>query len=131
MLGDNDMKKSRYKKRSERKRMKGTVQYYNERKGYGIIEGDDGTDVLIYKKDLDFRTLLCAGDEIEYEIKYSKRGPRAIRVHLCRDLQFPYQYGGVMYVENDTHSSQKSKQFLLGKKPENKTLGGSFDIMAR
>ena len=35
---------------------KGIVQYYNERKGYGLIEGKDGKDILVYKEDLDFLT---------------------------------------------------------------------------
>jgi CspA family cold shock protein len=66
----------------------GRVQYYNERKGYGLIEGKDGKDLLVYKKDLDFLTLLNTGDEIEYEIKDTKQGPRAIQVKIRKDSLF-------------------------------------------
>jgi CspA family cold shock protein len=66
----------------------GTVQYYNERKGYGLIEGEDGKDLLVYKKDLDFLTLLDSGDEIEYEIKNTKQGPRATHVKIRKDSLF-------------------------------------------
>jgi cold shock CspA family protein len=75
-----DQKKPRLKK--------GIVQYYNERKGYGLIEGKDGKDLLVYKKDLDFLTLLNSGDEIEYEIKDTKQGPRAIQVKIRKDSLF-------------------------------------------
>lgn len=71
----------------KRIRKKGIVQYYNEQKGLGIIEGEDG-DVIVYKKDLDFLTLLDTGDEVEYEIINSERGPRAINVKICKDILF-------------------------------------------
>jgi len=70
------------------RRRKGIVRYYNERKGYGIIDGGDGRDILVYKKDLDFLTLLDTGDEVDYEIKNSERGQRAINVKICRDVLF-------------------------------------------
>jgi len=69
-------------------RKKGIVQYNNERKGYGIIEGEDGKDILVYKKDQDFLTLLDTGDEVDYEIKNSEQGPRAINVKIRRDVLF-------------------------------------------
>lgn len=71
---------------------KGIVQYYNERKGYGLIEGKDGKDILVYKEDLDFLTLLDTGDEIEYEIKNTKQGPKAIHVKIRRDSLFRSKY---------------------------------------
>jgi CspA family cold shock protein len=67
---------------------KGTVHYYNERKGYGLIEGDDGKDLLVYKKDLDFLTLLNSGDEIVYKIKETKQGPKVIQVKIRKDSLF-------------------------------------------
>lgn len=69
-------------------RSKGVVQYWSEKKGYGIIENDDGRDIHVYKKDLDFLTLLDIGDEIEYEIKNSKHGPKAVHVKMLKDSLF-------------------------------------------
>lgn len=68
--------------------MKGTVQYWNEQKGYGLIQSEDGRDVLVYKKDLDFLTLLDAGDEVDYEIQQTRQGPRAIHVEISKDSLF-------------------------------------------
>jgi cold shock protein len=69
-------------------RNRGVVQYWNEKKGYGLIENDDGRDVHVYKKDLDFLTLLDTGDEIEYEIKNSKHGLKAVHVKMIKDSLF-------------------------------------------
>ena len=35
-------------------RSKGLVHYWNEKKGYGLIENEDGREILVYKKDMDF-----------------------------------------------------------------------------
>jgi CspA family cold shock protein len=77
--------KIRYKKiRTE----KGIVQYWDEQKGYGLIQRDEGGDIFVYKKDLDFLTLLDVGDEVDYEIEHSIKGPRAINVIICKDSLF-------------------------------------------
>jgi CspA family cold shock protein len=73
------------------RRKKGIVRYYNEKKGYGIIEGKDGRDILVYIKDMDFLTLLDTGDEVDYEIKNSEQGPRAQNVKICKDVLFRHK----------------------------------------
>jgi len=49
--------------------MKGTVNWYSVQKGIGLIEGDDGNDVIVYKRDIPFLTLLHAGDKVEYTVE--------------------------------------------------------------
>lgn len=75
-------------KRQKSNRSRGLVTYWNEKKGYGLIENQDGQELLVYKKDLDFLILLDSGDEIEYEIKNSKQGPKAIHVKMLKDSLF-------------------------------------------
>ena len=69
-------------------RCKGVVQYWNEKKGYGLIEDKNGKDILVYKSDLDFLTLLDIGDEIEFEIKDLKEGKKAINIKMIKDSLF-------------------------------------------
>jgi len=57
--------------------MKGTVKWYNARKGYGFIEGEDGKDVFVHRSAVPMGTFLNEGDNIEYEIEDSDKGPNA------------------------------------------------------
>jgi len=57
--------------------MKGTVKWYNARKGYGFIEGEDGKDVFVHRSAVPTGTFLNEGDKIEYETEDSDKGPNA------------------------------------------------------
>jgi CspA family cold shock protein len=60
--------------------MKGTVKWFNDRKGYGFIEGKDGKDIFVHRNDLPLEITLDENDQVEYEIGDSDRGPKAINV---------------------------------------------------
>ncbi|MBU7012775.1 MAG: cold shock domain-containing protein [Theionarchaea archaeon] len=60
--------------------MKGTVQWYSVRKGYGFIRGEDGKDVFVHRTALPMGVYLNEGDEVEFEVEESDRGPRAANV---------------------------------------------------
>lgn len=59
------------------KKMKGTVKWYNSRKGYGFIEGEDGKDVFVHRTSLPEGIFLDEGDKVEYEIEEGDKGPNA------------------------------------------------------
>lgn len=60
--------------------MKGTVKWYNARKGYGFIQGEDGKDVFVHRTSIPMGTFLNEGDQVEYEIEESDRGPKATNI---------------------------------------------------
>jgi len=60
--------------------MKGKIKWYNPRKGYGFISGEDGNDVFVHKNDIPEGTYLNDEDAVEYEIETTDRGPKAIKV---------------------------------------------------
>ncbi|KYK36340.1 MAG: cold-shock protein [Theionarchaea archaeon DG-70-1] len=60
--------------------MKGTVQWFNARKGYGFIQGEDGQDVFVHQSALPMGVFLDEGDSVEFEREEADRGPRAIDV---------------------------------------------------
>lgn len=60
--------------------MKGTVQWYSARKGYGFVRGEDGKDVFVHRTALPMGVYLNEGDEVEFEVEQSDRGPRAANV---------------------------------------------------
>jgi len=60
--------------------MEGTVKWYNLRKGYGFISGEDGKDVFVHKSSLPEGTYLNEGDKVDYQLEDSERGPQATNV---------------------------------------------------
>jgi CspA family cold shock protein len=63
--------------------MKGTVKWYDIRKGYGFIMGEDGTDVFVHKTAVPFWNIfLNAGENVEYQIENSKNGKKAINIKI-------------------------------------------------
>jgi CspA family cold shock protein len=65
--------------------MKGTVKWFNNRKGYGFIEGEDEKDIFVHRNSLPDGTYLDDGDQVEYEIEASDRGPHAINVKKLKN----------------------------------------------
>jgi len=60
--------------------MKGTVKWFNDRKGFGFIVGDDNKDIFVHRNSLTEGTYLNDGDPVEYEVEASDKGPQAINV---------------------------------------------------
>jgi CspA family cold shock protein len=60
--------------------MKGAIKWYNSRKGYGFIEGEDGKDIFVHRTSVPTGTFLNEGDKVEYEVEESERGPKAINI---------------------------------------------------
>ena len=63
--------------------MKGTVKWYNARKGYGFITPEDKSeDVFVHAsavRDAGLR-FLNEGDELQFEIEDGPKGPSAVKL---------------------------------------------------
>lgn len=60
----------------------GIVKWFNDRKGYGFISQEDGNDVFVHFSSIEadgYKTL-SEGDNVEFEIEESDRGPEAKNV---------------------------------------------------
>ena len=60
--------------------MNGTVKWYNARKGYGFIEGEDSKDVFVHRLSVPMGIFLKEGDKVEFEIEDSDKGPKAVNI---------------------------------------------------
>ena len=62
------------------KHMKGTIKWFNTRKGFGFISNEAGKDIFVHRTAVPEGTILNEGDAVEYEIEESERGPKAINI---------------------------------------------------
>jgi CspA family cold shock protein len=63
-------------------RLKGTVKWFNNAKGYGFLGRDDGPDVFIHYSSITTEGYksLQEGDQVEFEIAQGQKGPQAANV---------------------------------------------------
>jgi cold shock protein len=72
----------RKKKGDSVERMKGTVKWFNNAKGYGFIGRNDGPDVFVHYSAISAEGYksLQEGDQVEFEIADGQKGPQAANV---------------------------------------------------
>jgi CspA family cold shock protein len=60
----------------------GKVKWFNEQKGFGFIQQDNGPDVFVHYTSIKgngFKTL-SEGQRVQFDIEEGERGPKAINV---------------------------------------------------
>lgn len=60
--------------------MKGTVKWYNFRKGYGFIQGEDNKDIFVHRSALPMGMTIDENDSVEYEVEETDRGLNATNI---------------------------------------------------
>lgn len=62
--------------------VEGTIKWFNEKKGFGFIQQDNGTDVFVHFSSIlgdGFKTL-AEGQRVQFDIEEGNKGPKAVNV---------------------------------------------------
>ncbi len=64
----------------------GKIKFFDEKKGFGFINGDDGTSVFVHSSALPDGVVVGAGTRVEYGVADGRKGPQAISVIVVPEL---------------------------------------------
>jgi CspA family cold shock protein len=62
--------------------VEGTIKWFNEKKGFGFIQQDNGPDVFVHYSSIKadgFKTL-AEGQRVQFDIEEGAKGPKAVNV---------------------------------------------------
>jgi len=64
--------------------MEGTIKWYNVRKGYGFVKGEDGEDYFVHHTSLGSGVFLRENDLVSFEPAETEKGKQAQSVELLK-----------------------------------------------
>ena len=62
--------------------MEGTVKFFNRRKGFGFVSGEDEKDYFVHFTALKQGTFLRDNDKVSFDAEEGDKGPKAVNVTL-------------------------------------------------
>jgi len=69
--------------------MKGKVKFFNERKGFGFIAGEDGKDYFMHQSALAAGVRPKDNDPVSFDVEEGERGLKAANVSIDKGSASP------------------------------------------
>lgn len=88
---------------AEGEKMQGSVKWFNSRKGYGFVKGDDDEDYFVHYTALSNGTFLRENDRVEFTAATTEKGKQAQNVTLL-------QKGSELSGSNDEEVSEEQSE---------------------
>ena len=66
----------------EEKKLEGTVKWFNRKKGFGFIQGEDGQDYFVHYTAVEKDAFLNENDKVTFEPAQTERGKQAQDVKI-------------------------------------------------
>lgn len=62
----------------------GKIKWYDEKKGYGFIEAEDGEDLFFHKSGIESQGYFGVrkSDPVSFEVRTTARGPQAVKIRV-------------------------------------------------
>ncbi len=62
--------------------MNGKVKFFNVKKGFGFIAGENGKEYFVHQTGLNQNVRISEDDSVSFEVEEGDRGPKAVKVSL-------------------------------------------------
>lgn len=69
-------------KTEEKKMVEGKIKWFNAKKGFGFIAGDDGDDYFMHQSQIPEGAKLVENTRVSFEVKETERGKQAQSVQV-------------------------------------------------
>lgn len=67
----------------------GKVRFYDEERGFGFIQGDDGAQVYLHASVIPEGAEVQQGTRLEYSVADGRKGPQALSVRVLETPRLP------------------------------------------
>ena len=64
--------------------MEGTIKWFNTRKGFGFVKGEDGEDYFVHYSALESNVFLRENDKVSFDAVQTEKGKQAQNVKLLQ-----------------------------------------------
>ena len=64
--------------------MEGTIKWFNTRKGFGFVKGEDGEDYFVHYSALEANVFLRENDKVSFDPVQTEKGKQAQNVKLLQ-----------------------------------------------
>jgi len=94
--------------------MEGTVKFFNRRKGFGFVSGEDEKDYFVHFTALKQGTFLRDNDKVSFDAEEGDKGPKAVNVTLLEKASdrsdLPAEEGEAQPAEEETPAEEPAQE---------------------